>query len=126
MSATNEEILEKFFEDRPLELEEEDYEIVYELMQKAREDTLASVFIIDSASDCKDGCCEICEKKPERIIHADCARKKGVITKEMSKDKERIAELEKLLVKAKRYVSGGNFGGQLIKDIEKTLKEAEK
>jgi vacuolar-type H+-ATPase subunit I/STV1 len=62
--------------------------------QAGREEQLAKMFIVDSHPK-KEDCCVICGKKPDIIIHADCAFDKGVVSKRMNEKNERIASLEK-------------------------------
>jgi len=61
--------------------------------QAGRTEQLAKDFIVKHPD--KKECCVICGKKPDIIIHADCALGKGVIPKRMSEKNDRIAELER-------------------------------
>ena len=68
--------------------------------QAGRTEQLAKDFIVKHPD--KKECCVICGKKPDIIIHADCAVGKGVISKRMSEKNDRIAELEAELMEVSK------------------------
>ena len=98
--VTNEDIIKDVFG-----MEFDDFENMFaddikKAMDKARqagkEEQLAKDFIVDELPKPKD-CCVVCGKKPDIIIHADCAFEKGVISKRMGEKNDEIARLREAL-----------------------------
>jgi len=70
--------------------------------QIGRTEQLAKDFIVDKHETNEKDCCVICGKKPDIIIHADCAFEKGVISKRMGEKNDEIARLRKALQRISR------------------------